>query len=80
MSKKIQDNEEMIIAVLDKIRPFLISDGGNVEFVKYEDDIVYIKMLGACVGCPLIDNTLEDGIETVLKQEVPSIKKVVNLS
>lgn len=72
-------NEEKIIEVIDKLRPFLISDGGNIEFVKYENDIVYIKMLGACAGCDLIDLTLKDGIEGAIKEEVPSVKEVINV-
>lgn len=73
-------DEEKIIEVIDKLRPFLISDGGNIEFVKYENDNVYIKMLGACAGCDLIDMTLKDGIETAIKEEVPSVKNVINIT
>ncbi len=73
-------DEEKIIDVINKLRPFLISDGGDIEFVKYEDNTVYIKMLGACAGCSLIDYTLKDGVESAIKEEVPSIKKVVNIS
>ena len=73
-------DEEKIIDVINKLRPFLIGDGGDIEFVKYEDNIVYIKMLGACAGCSLIDYTLKDGVETAIKEEVPSVKEVVNLS
>ena len=73
-------DEEKIIDVINKLRPFLIGDGGDIEFVKYEDSTVYIKMLGACAGCSLIDYTLKDGVESAIKEEVPSIKKVVNIS
>ena len=71
--------EKQIITVLEKIRPFLNRDGGDIEFVKYEDDIVYIKMLGACSNCHMLDLTLKDGIEATLKEEIPSIKEVVNV-
>jgi len=71
--------EEKIKEIIDKLRPFLISDGGNIEFVKYDNNIVYIKMLGACAGCELIDITIKDGIEGALKEEIPSIKKVINV-
>ena len=57
-------NEEIevkIRALIDKLRPFLISDGGNLEFVSYEDNIVYVKLLGACSHCPMMDVTLKDG-------------------
>lgn len=72
-------NEEKIKEVIEKLRPFLISDGGNIEFVKYENDVVYIKMLGACAGCELIDLTLKDGIEGAIKEEVPTVKEVINI-
>ena len=72
--------EEKIKEIIDKLRPFLISDGGNIEFVKYENNIVYIKMLGACAGCSLIDYTLKDGIFMAIKEEVPEVKDVINLS
>lgn len=73
-------DEEKIIDVIDKLRPFLIGDGGDIEFVEYKDNIVYIKLLGACEGCSLIDYTLKDGIETAIKEEVPSVKSVENIS
>ena len=73
-------DEEKIIDVINKLRPFLIGDGGDIEFVKYEDNIVYIKMLGACAGCSLIDYTLKDGVESAIKEEVSSVKEVVNIS
>ncbi|MCD8562378.1 MAG: NifU family protein [Bacilli bacterium] len=63
--------------ILDLLRPFLISDGGDLEFIKYEDNIVYIKMLGACAGCFLLDSTLKDGIEVALMEEIPEIKAVI---
>lgn len=77
MNKK---NEEKIIEIIDHLRPFLINDGGNIEFVKYENDIVYVKMMGACANCIMIDATLKEGIEAAIKSEVPSVLEVVNLS
>ncbi len=74
------NSEEKIKEVINKLRPYLISDGGNIEFVKFEDGIVYIKMLGACAGCALIDYTLKDGVEMAIKEEVPEVKEVVNIS
>ena len=71
--------EQKIIEVIDQLRPFLINDGGNIEFVKYEDNIVYIKMLGACADCALIDTTLTDGIESAIREEIPEVKKVINI-
>ncbi len=73
------DIEKKIITVLDKIRPYLQNDGGNVEFVKYENGVAYVKLIGACSNCPLADHTLESGIETALINEIPEIIKVVNV-
>ena len=67
-----------IITVLEKIRPFLNRDGGDVEFVRFENGIVYVKMIGACAGCDLIDSTLQDGIATLLMEEVPGVVGVKN--
>ncbi len=73
------NTEEKIIEIIDKIRPFLISDGGNLEFVKFEDGIVYLKLLGACSHCSMIDVTLKDGIESILINEVPEVLGVVRV-
>jgi len=51
--------EEKIIDIIDKLRPFLIGEGGNINFIKYEDNIVYIKMTGACANCEMLDLTLK---------------------
>lgn len=71
--------EERIKDVIDGLRPYLISDGGNIDFIKYDDGIVYVKMQGACADCQILDVTLKDGIECVLKDEIPEIKEVVNI-
>ena len=73
-------DEEKIKDILNKLRPFLLSEGGDLSFVKYEDNIVYIKTLGACVGCGLIDYTLKDGIESAIKEEVPDVKEVISIN
>lgn len=74
-----QEIEKKIIEVIDKIRPFLISDGGNIEFVKYEDRIAYVKMLGHCADCPMIDMTLKDGVEIAITSEIPEVIEVRNV-
>ncbi len=66
-------NIELIKITLDKIRPFINRDGGDVEFVRFEDGIVYVKMIGACEGCTLIDSTLSEGIKIILMEEVPGV-------
>jgi Fe-S cluster biogenesis protein NfuA len=76
---KNDETVSKIISIIDKIRPFLISDGGNLEFVKYEDNIVYVKMMGACADCAMIDLTLKDGIEEFITSEIPEVKEVVNI-
>lgn len=72
--------EQKILEVIDEIRPFLMNDGGNIEYIKYENDIVYIRMQGACAGCHMLDITLKDGIEAAIKDAVPSVKEVVNIT
>lgn len=75
----MENTENKIIEVIDTLRPFLINDGGDIEFVKYEDNIVYIKMIGACAECSMLDFTLKDAIETSIIEEVPEVKAVINL-
>ena len=71
--------EEKIKLIIDELRPYLMNDGGNIEFVKYEDNIVYIKLSGACAECQMIDFTLKEGIEETIKEEIPEVLKVVNI-
>ena len=77
-----KDNDEIIAEInriLDKVRPYLNSEGGDLEFIKYEDGIVYIKMLGACMDCGAWDSTLKDGIEALLVEYVPEVIEVRNV-
>ena len=69
----MKNEEKKIIDVIDTIRPFLINDGGNIEFVKYEDGICYINFTGACRDCVLNSVTLNDGIKEALINEIPEI-------
>jgi len=71
--------ELQIISLIDKIRPFIMSDGGNLEFIKYEDNIVYVRLSGACKDCAMLDITLKDGIEELIVTEIPEVKEVVNI-
>ena len=77
MNRNIQKEQEKIIEVIDQLRPFLVNDGGNIEFIKYEDDIVYIHMMGACANCQMLDLTLREGIEAAIKEEIPTVKEVI---
>ena len=67
---------EKVEEVLDMIRPSLVADGGNVELVDVEDGVVKLKLTGACAGCPMSTMTLKNGIERILKQEIPEVKEV----
>ncbi len=66
-------------AVLDKIRPQLQADGGNVELVDVEDGVVKVRLQGACAGCPMSQMTLKNGIERILKENLPEVKSVENV-
>ena len=68
---------EKVEQTLDKIRPSLQADGGDVELVAVEDGIVKVRLTGACGGCPMSQMTLKMGIERVLKRDIPEIKEVV---
>ena len=72
--------EEKIKEVIETLRPFLISDGGDIEYVKYEDHIVYVKLSGPCANCMLVDYTIQDGIEAAIKEEVPEVEGVVQVT
>ncbi|MCF8070112.1 MAG: NifU family protein [Desulfobacterales bacterium] len=68
--------EEKVKAALDKVRPMLQADGGDVELVSIEDGVVNVRLQGACAGCPMSQMTLKNGIEKMLKKEVPEVKSV----
>lgn len=68
--------EEEIVKVIQKLRPYLQRDGGDIEFVKFEEGIVYVQMHGACAGCSMLDATLKDGVEQILIEEVPGVLEV----
>jgi Fe-S cluster biogenesis protein NfuA len=69
--------KERVQAALDKVRPHLQADGGDVELVEItEGNVVKVKLRGACSGCPMSQMTLKMGIERFLKKEVPEIKSV----
>lgn len=80
----MERDKELIIAdikkVLDKVRPYLNSEGGDLEFLRFEEGVVYIKMLGACMDCVSIDYTLKDGIESLLVEYVPEVISVENVT
>lgn len=68
--------EEILIEikeVLDLIRPYINRDGGDLEFVKFEDGIVYVKLKGACIGCAGFEDTLSELVEDTLLERVPGV-------
>jgi Fe-S cluster biogenesis protein NfuA len=72
--------KEQIQKAIDRIRPNLQADGGDVELIDVgEDGVVKVKLVGACHGCPMAQMTLKNGIEKFLKQEVPEVKSVVSV-
>ena len=76
----MENIEEQIKNVIHKLRPYLQRDGGDIEYVDFKDGIVYVSMLGACAGCTMIDDTLKDGVEQILMEEVPGVLEVQNIS
>jgi Fe-S cluster biogenesis protein NfuA len=68
--------KEQVQKVLDKIRPSLQADGGDVELIDVQDGVVKVRLQGACAGCPMSQMTLKNGIERLLKQEIPEVKTV----
>ena len=69
--------KEKIEAALNKIRPTLRADGGDVQLVEVKDGIVKVKLTGACGGCPMATMTLKNAVEKVIKEQVPGIKQVI---
>ncbi|KOS24059.1 nitrogen fixation protein NifU [Bacillus anthracis] len=68
--------QEQVLEVLDKLRPFLLRDGGDVELVDIEEGIVKLRLMGACGSCPSSTITLKAGIERALLEEVPGVIEV----
>lgn len=64
---------EEIKRVVDKIRPYIQRDGGDIEVVSFEDGIVSVRLLGACVGCLGVDDTIQGGVEAILLDEVSGV-------
>lgn len=79
-TKVNEENEETkIIEIINQLRPYLNSDGGDIEFIKYEENYVYIKLYGACAACMFQDYTIQDNIYEAIKEVAPECKGVVNV-
>lgn len=73
--------KERVEKALEKIRPYLVADGGDIEMVDITDDmVVRVELKGACSGCPFSMQTLKAGVEIAVKKEVPEIKEVVDVN
>jgi len=71
---------EKIKNEIAKIQPFMLSEGGILEFIKYENGIAYVHLGGACSTCSLIDITLKDGIEQIITSAIPEVKEVKRIN
>ena len=70
---------EKVEAALAQVRPALQADGGDVELIDVKEGVVTLRLTGACGGCPMASMTLRNGIERVLREEVPEVKEVVSV-
>ncbi|MCI5453513.1 MAG: NifU family protein [Mollicutes bacterium] len=67
---------QLIQATIDKVRPFLQRDGGDIDYIGFRDGIVYVTMVGACQGCSLAQDDISSGVEIILMEEVPGVMAV----
>lgn len=65
--------DRQIEEVLDKVRPFLKREGGDIEYIGFKDGVVYVRMVGACNGCLYADADISQGVEIILMEEVPGV-------
>lgn len=72
--------ENKIKNMIEELRPYLNMDGGDLEFVKYEDNYLYIKLTGACQACMFQDNTLNDNILVYFKEQLPELEGIINVN
>lgn len=79
-NKETMSSEEKIINVINMLRPYINADGGDIEYLKYEDNFVYLKFHGACASCGSIDYTIRDVLLNALRDEVPEVKDVINVT
>ena len=76
----LNDIKDRVTNALEKVRPYLQSDGGDIDLIEVTDDMtVKVKLLGACQGCPYSVQTLKAGVEQAIMKEVPEIKRVISV-
>lgn len=73
-----EKTENKIKEILESLRPYLNMDGGDVEFIKYENKIVFVHLTGACQACLFTDDTIKNGLYETIKESVPEIEGVIN--
>ena len=71
--------DERIIEIIEAMRPYLNADGGDIEFIKYDNGTCFVRLSGACAHCGYQDTTLQDSILKSLQEEVPEIKEIINV-
>ncbi|MEO9571796.1 MAG: NifU family protein [Polaribacter sp.] len=74
-----EETQKNVEKALDEIRPFLISDGGNIKLLSIEESIVKVQLEGACTGCSVNQMTLKNGVEATIKKYAPQIEEVINV-
>lgn len=75
-----QETEQNVEKALEEIRPFLMSDGGNIKLLSIENNVVKVQLEGACTGCSVNQMTLKNGVEATIKKYVPHIQEVINIA
>ena len=75
-----QETVDNVEKALEEIRPFLMSDGGNIKLLSIEDEIVKIQLEGACISCSVNQMTLKNGVEATIKKYAPQIVAVINIA
>tara|TARA_R110002049_G_scaffold271270_1_gene448495 strand:+ start:203 stop:439 length:237 start_codon:yes stop_codon:yes gene_type:complete len=75
-----QETQDNVEKALEEIRPFLVSDGGNIKLLSIEDAIVRVQLEGACMGCSVNQMTLKNGVEATIKKYAPQIQEVINVA
>ncbi|MDO6674100.1 NifU family protein [Tenacibaculum sp. 1B UA] len=76
----IEDIRNNVEKALEEIRPFLVSDGGNIKLLSIEDSTVKVQLEGACSGCSVNQMTLKNGVEATIKKYAPEITEVINVA
>ena len=75
------DAEKKVLNAIERVRPYLLTDGGDVEFIEITDDLtVKVKLLGACNGCQFSEQTLKAGIEESIRKELPELKELLSVT